>query len=460
MNKHISRRGFIKGMGLLTAGAVLPFELANPKSLLARELRKIILGEVHYTKPAILPKVVWIFLYGGPSELAGNLTNIEEINKESQNKYPTDFLPATANNLVTPNFFLRTAGGTVMENLIASQDLSVYRTINRIKEDNKAHELSVLQNLVGNRTMDGPGIATTLAAVMSANNGFNKPIDDLVLPFVSFEGDSVLFQRGDISLSPVLKVTSIDSGFRNPYERAKNPFVKTQDSIIEALSRKISSAITADAKMNEAFDKRDKLDTFIKTNFTKDIVNASLPAGVVYPNTNFGNRMKAAMAMAIDSVDTIFISVGGAGLGGWDDHSDSIRPYTARMEELMQALNVAVSHLKAKNRNDIMINVFGDFGRNVNLNHSLGWDHGNNQNLYTFGGSAMRPGALGKIVGKTKRIGTPFENRQFTSPADGSYQCEPFAIASSIYKYFGVQNPEVLTGESAINEITSQNEKV
>jgi uncharacterized protein (DUF1501 family) len=100
----------------------------------------------------------------------------------------------------------------------------------------------------------------------------------------------------------------------------------------------------------------------------------------------------------------------------------------------------------------VVINVFGDFGRNVNLNNSMGWDHGNNQNLYTLGGSGIPGRALGKLVGRTHRIGTPFQNRQFTSPTADSYQCEPFSIASTIFKYFGVQNPEVLTGEPAIDE--------
>ena len=31
-------------------------------------------------------------------------------------------------------------------------------------------------------------------------------------------------------------------------------------------------------------------------------------------------------------------------------------------------------------------------------------------------------------------------------------QCEPFAIASTLFKYFSVQNPEVLTGETEIDE--------
>ena len=108
-------------------------------------------------------------------------------------------------------------------------------------------------------------------------------------------------------------------------------------------------------------------------------------------------------------------------------------------------MKAAANHMDLASRSDIIINVYGEFGRNVNLNGSMGWDHGNNMNLYTFGGSGVGGRQLGKIVGKTKRIGTSGQNRQFTAPTDDSYQCEPMGIASSVYKYFGVQNPEILS---------------
>ena len=478
MNRNMDRRNFVKWIGFLAASAVLPYELARPRTLAARNLKAALLGEVNYVKPAVMPKVITIFLYGGPSELAGNLTNIAEINANSQNKYPANLLPGAANGVITPNFFWTGAGGEVMESLIASGDMSVYRTINRIKDDSKAHGPSVFQNLVGNLDMESPGVGTTLAAILAANQPFGKPVEQLILPFISFEGDSVIFRLGDLSVPFQLKPIALDSGFRNPYERSTNSFLADQDPAIETLSRQVSSALgEADKKVNEAFDKRAELDTFIKASFSSASVNQNLPQDqdangvplvdvnnnpvkIQYPNTNFGNRLKAALSLAITNPDTLFISLGSAGLGGWDDHNDAIAEYTARMNELMQALNVAAKHMKLMGRNDILINIFGDFGRNVNLNGSMGWDHGNNQNLYTLGAAAVRPGALGKIVGKTQRIGTAFENRQFTSPTSDSYQCEPFSIASSVYKYFGVQNPEILTGEPAIDEVNTPNQKV
>ncbi len=137
------------------------------------------------------------------------------------------------------------------------------------------------------------------------------------------------------------------------------------------------------------------------------------------------------------------------------DHSGALDDYPARIQGLFLALETAAKHMNLVSATNIVINAFGDFGRNVNLNNSLGWDHGNNQNFYTLGGSAIADRALGKLAGRTRRIGTPFQNRQFTSLAVDSYQCEPFSIASTLFKYFGVQNPEVLTGEPAIDESTN-----
>ena len=141
------------------------------------------------------------------------------------------------------------------------------------------------------------------------------------------------------------------------------------------------------------------------------------------------------------------------------------------MEDLFATLKAAMLHIKysstaltldATNRttsSNIVINMFGDFGRRVNLNGAAGgWDHGNNQNLWTIGGAGVvsaanggAPRQLGKVVGTTVRVGTPGTNNQVTEPASGSYEAEPMSIASSVYSYFGVQNPEILTADEERN---------
>ncbi len=487
----MKRREFIKAITVLCTSMMTPQILwmgvsrARPSPRQLRNLRSVITEEVDYAPPSVMPQVINIFLYGGPSELAGNLTNIEEINLNSQNSYPSYLDPGSSNNVITENHFWgpdsngsNSAGGDVMEELIASGDMSIYRTINRLKDDNKAHGRSVTQNLVGNLDVYSPGFATTLAGVLSANNPFGKDIDELVLPFVSFEGDSRVFNLGELEIPLTLRPVALDTNFDNPYSRKKNPYLDdTTDAILDSLAREVSGALDKGyQKINDAFLKRGELAGFIERSFNRTSVDENLPyhpggdttdpdtddtGRLVYPDTNFGRRLKAAMSLAISNPDTIFISLGSGGLGGWDDHSEAIDRYTTRMRELMQALRAAVKHMKWVNppRRNIVINVFGDFGRNVNLNNALGWDHGNNQNLYTIGGWDIPGRVLGKIAGRTVRTGDPKVNRQFTIPADDSYQCEPFAIVSTIYSYFGIRNPEVLTGEPPVDETTPPNER-
>jgi len=461
----MKRRTFLQGLGMLglgiTAGrsfAELSFDSANVR--------------FNPVSAASLPRYINIFLYGGPSELAGNLTNIPDISANSQNPYPASVL-----GNVTANGFWGNAGGNIMEALLASGDMSIYRTMNRIKEDSKAHGLSVTQNLVGNLNMQSPGIATTLAWIMSQNNPFAKPVEELLFPFVSFEGESSVFKSGELYIDSVLKPVALIPNLgtltsRSPYARSQNvgSGILNDDPLndldihsrLDTLANHTNSGNDL-LKLNDSFGKRALYDQTIKDKLDVNVVDATISSygldpATLYLNNNFGNRMKAAVSLALANPETVFISMGSGGLGGWDDHSQAITNYANRMSNLMQAIQAGITHMNAASANgvnhagNIIINVYGDFGRNVNLNDSLGWDHGNNQNLYTFGGKGISGRSLGKIVGRTERIGNSGVNRQFTTPTATSYQFEPFALASTMYRHFGVTNPELITGELPINE--------
>lgn len=471
----MNRRSFLKLAAMSGLTAMMPPLFSNRNAWAALP------DTIDYRAPAVLPTIINIFLYGGPSELAGNLTNLEDINANSQNPYPSDIE-------LTANDFWVAAGGNIMERLLAKGDLSIYRTVNRIKSDTKGHGLSVTQNLVGNLDVYNPGIATTLAAILEEQaalnqNLFDKPIDELVLPFVSFEGDSKVFNLGDLNPSLALRPMNLNENFANPYERRSYWYLdggdenKPNDQWLEAMARDVGTLnAPRRAKIEETFLKRADLEIYIKKHFNETIVEGSIPSDpdsenseepdpIIYPDNPFGDKLKAAVSLAVNNPDTVFISLGSGGLGGWDDHSGGIDDYPGRMLYLFEALEAATKHLRGAYKNlgiesagSVVINVFGDFGRNVNLNDSMGWDHGNNQNLYTLGGWGIDGRVLGKLVGRTQRIGTPFQNRQFTSPTADSYQCEPFSIASTIFKYVGVQHPEVLTGEPAIEEENTEDE--
>ena len=441
----MNRRQFLKAAGFCGLSLAIPPFIPYQKALAAPLPDNLVFQA---PDPDKIPQIIHVFLYGGPSELAGNMTNIAEISSNSQNAYPSGVV-----NNTTRNNFWGNAGGDILEEMLDEDSISIYRTIHRIKDNNRGHGRSIAQNLAGNLDPSNAGIAATLAAIVDKYALFGKPVDDLLLPFVSFEGDAKVFSPGDLDIPVSLRPINLDANFNNPYTRKNHSSLDdTNDGLIDDLANRVSAQFPQFEKVNNAFRKRAELAKFIDDTFNEDQIIADLPAGIDYPATGFGNRLRAAVSLAIKNKETIFISMGSGGLGGWDDHSNALSRYPGRMASLMAALQVASRHLAAEGADNVVINVFGDFGRNVNLNDSDGWDHGNNQNLYTIGGSAIAGRTLGKLVGKTRRIGTPFVNRQFTAPTDDSYRCEPFAIASTFFKYFGVQNPELLTGEPAIDE--------
>jgi hypothetical protein len=273
----ITRRQFLKTTG------ILGLSLALPPAILKQDAIAAPLSNIDYAEPAVIPQIINVFLYGGPSELAGNLTNIEDIMANSQNRYPTYLDPSDANNNHTPNQFWADAGGNIMEELLSDGQMSIYRTVNRIKDNSRAHGPSITQNLVGNLDLFNPGIATTLAAILNTFNPFGKDINELVLPVVSFEGESKVFNLGDLDVPLNLRPIALDSNFQNPYERSKNWNLDSSDDNtnsdrIDSLAQSVSSSVPDRfGKVNEAFLKRAELADFIAASFNSDDINTDLP---------------------------------------------------------------------------------------------------------------------------------------------------------------------------------------
>ncbi|MDH5516595.1 MAG: hypothetical protein OEY36_02090 [Gammaproteobacteria bacterium] len=653
------RREFLKALGALGVTTIAP-DIFSDSSFIGSAHASPAISAATVSVPTVTPQVINIFLYGGASELAGNLTNISDLNRESQSKY-TELNPrfldaydpttATPGELaqgrvgqLTPNAFWAHAGGIIMEDMLLDGDMSIYRTCYRKKNNTRAHRPSIFSTQKGTLDIDSaPGIGSTLAAVISENRSayeavFGKNLEDLIMPMVSFQGESTIFAPDPNAATPIplsLKSVGLSANFDNPYQRTPSTDPAPTKDILNALvdSRMKAEPDIADSdlltpaygqrykKVSESFLNHRKLAVLVdsyRTILNKPNALPLLPEGdpdganpdfnsvlynayqqallgvgrnfehsstypedplyvapapltpqgtgldnvwvditttvnnvtttvkesrflafdltpildpdtdpringipgqanrLVYPaNNNFGSLLKAAVTLAIYNKDTKFIMVGSPGLGGWDDHNSAMMSYEARMQTLMSAVRAAIKHVKyshddatvlsadyrnGQSTDNIIFNITTDFGRNANLNNSKGWDHGNNQNFYTFGGRpyvrdsnytledgsspvaaetpvttvdkfypqgdaatlvpAVRvPGALGKIVGTTNIFGTPGQNRWFTKPSHPtddavynqdapqipSYEFEPQAVASTIYSWFGVTNPEVLT---------------
>lgn len=456
----MERRAFLK-LSLVMSGAVV-----MPKFTYAKIVD---LSKIKFSAPNGNVQSIIIFLYGGASQLAGNLTNIDDIEKASQNKYSTYF---TGNSSMTEttNKCWEEAGGAELEDMISSGDMTIFRTCYstyREKINLKAHGVCVSQNQRGSFDDDNAGVITNLAQVLEANGVINS---ETFMPFVTMEGESQFYMIGHTPLNSYLKPIGVDRELKNPYERksrewlfyteaekksAPKKYSKSDeeggfDPALDATLTKLAQENNSDSRIRDAFDKRELL-----AKKMEEIANIKTPdlGANAYPNNSkFAQSLQSAIKILKYNSDTKVITIAGSsGLGGWDDHS-SAKEYIERSQELFHTLKSAVAHIKAEDKiDDISIFVFGEFGRGVNLNSAHGWDHGNLQNLYVIGGK----GYLNHkgIVGETYLSGEGNVHRLYLKPKEGSYSFEPLNIASTIYQIHGIQNPQELTGYPAITPL-------
>jgi hypothetical protein len=401
-----------------------------------------------------------IYLYGGASQLCGNLTNFTEIQSKSQSSYSNHFgtITPTLNNL------WQEAGGSEMEEMIANGDMTLFRTCySAIREEanNKSHGSCTNQNQKGTFDESQAGMVTNLSAILADANVIDE---NSVMPFVTMEGDSAFYAPGDTITPAHLKAVAMDEEFNNPYQRYVRYWYEYSDAeraishyndnnasgfdpAFNTTLNTMAQANNHNSKIKDAFGKREPLDNFIK-----NIASALTPdlGADAYPNNAFATKVESAIKILANNPDTKVVTINTGGLGGWDDHNDA-RNYVSRSAGLFSALKSSMAHLKALGKEgSISIMVFGEFGRNVNLNSADGWDHGNLQNLYVFGGKNYFTHQ--GVVGETILDDSGQVNRLYMKPKSSTYSFEPLSIAATLYKVFGITNPEVLTdGNIAVN---------
>ena len=443
----MQRRKFIK-LSMAAGTALLLPTFTSAKDL---DLSEILFSTgIYNTNQA---QTIIIFLYGGASQLSGNISNLPEVKPLSQSDYDNYFGTITP----TVNNCWQEAGGAHMESLIANGDMTLFRCCYsqvRDANNNKAHGSCTLQNQTGTFDEQNAGIMTNLAQILEANGLVNE---NTIMPFLTLEGESKFYLEGNRPLSSYLKPSALSENLNNNvysrYSRDYKYYTDAErqipdyndntlgfDAPLHDKMDTLAQQNNVAGKMKNAFARRASLSDFIK-----GIANATTPdlGADAYPNNNFADKVETAIKVLVNNPDTKIITLGTNGLGGWDNH-DQARSYVSRMESLFSTLKSAMAHLKAESKeNNINIMVFGEFGRNVNLNSAQGWDHGNLQNFYVLGGKGYFNHT--GVVGETILENTGQINRLFLKPKNGTYTFEPLSIASTLYKIYGVENPETLT---------------
>ena len=437
----MNRRDFLKLSLCAGCSTLIP---GLPRLAVAGPLDNVSFNAATYYNNT--PQTIMVFLYGGPSELAGNFTNYDQFKDLSQSSYSDYF--GDSKLRATTHGFWQAAGGDLMEELLAAGDLNVFRTCFsqvRWNNDNRSHGICVAQNQRGTFNQDAAGIFSNLARVL-LNNGI---IDsNTTMPFLTMEGESGFFARGDLAMIPIIEPISINENLDNPFSRgSERDYTDSMDALAQARNRSLNLS----PKITDAFAKRSEMEAFIDD--IDGIADPSLGTNshgesLDYENNTFARKLKTAVKIMNYNPDTRVISLGSGGLGGWDDHNDA-ENYLGRMDRLFRALRSAVAHIRQVGKiGTINIMVMGDFGRGLNLNSARGWDHGNLQNFYLLGGKSYF-NSVG-VVGQTAVNSTGSANRLYSVPKSGTYWFEPMSVAATIYSIYGIRNPGVLTGNQPV----------
>ena len=437
----MNRRDFLKLSLCAGCSSLIP---AIPRLAAAGPLDNVSFNASTYDTNR--PQTIMVFLYGGPSELAGNFTNYDQFKNLSQTNYADYF--GSSKLLATTNGFWKAAGGDIMEELLANDDLNVFRTCFsqvRWNDDNRSHGICVAQNQRGTFNQDAAGIFSNLARVLYSNGIID---DNTTMPFLTMEGESGFYARGNLEMIPIIEPISISENLDNPFSRSsERDYSDTMDALAQARNR----ALNLSPKITDAFAKRAEMESFIDTVDTisdPDLGTNSHGENLNYEDNSFARKLKTAIKIMNYNADTQVITLGTGGLGGWDDHNDA-ENYLGRMDRLFRALRSAMAHIRQVGKIDeINIMVMGDFGRGLNLNSANGWDHGNLQNFFLLGGRKYfnTPG----VVGQTAVNSTGSANRLYSVPKSGTYWFEPLSVAATIYSIYGITNPEVLTGNQPV----------
>ena len=445
----MKRREFLKsGLGVAVASAISP-------SLLWADIipddKRVPLPLDEVTFDANLfadndAQTIIVFLSGGMSDVVGNMSHIPQIIRDdlSQRSYPEALLTATTNG------FWKEAGGEFLEQLLASGHLNLFRTCYQ-HDPIQAHGINQKRYMHGNGVGYDSGIVATLMHVLHRNGVIPEGAR---LTNVAVDGGNVRLLQDFGTSTPLpgyLRPASFNRNFDNPYNYKRDE--RGQVDLGDYSANERFNGANFDTRLNALMQKHNHYDALSDvfnrrkeiSDFIEQVRNLTLP--VDYPDTIDGRKFETAMRILTNNPDTRVVSIT-AGHSGWDDHSDAIRLHQPRAYELFEAIHTAMQHADALGRENINIVLFGDFGRNMNLNSSMGWDHGNNQVVYWFGGRTLF-NRLG-VVGETELHVWMRKGRLYSRPAPGSYQFPPYSIASTIYSLYGITNPEVLTGGSPV----------
>ncbi len=163
----------------------------------------------------------------------------------------------------------------------------------------------------------------------------------------------------------------------------------------EALYELHASDSSLDRASRQAMTATGNLSVKLDRNAKQEPALRDPPTGVMYPDHEFGNKLRFLAEMLRMAPD---ISIATADLDGWDTHDSQHDRFPELVRTLSQSLAAFNRHLEAIGRPATIV-VQSEFGRRVKANESGGTDHGHGGLMMVLGSTVNGGNNFGRWPG-------------------------------------------------------------
>ena len=152
-------------------------------------------------------------------------------------------------------------------------------------------------------------------------------------------------------------------------------------SIRELLMQMHAGDSALDRASRQAIEATGQLAAKLERKQNHDPMLRDLPAGITYPEHDFGNKLRFLAEMMRVNPD---IHLATADLDGWDTHDNQQGRFGPQVATLAASLQAFNDHLDAIGRPTTIV-VMSEFGRRIKANESGGTDHGHGGVMMVLG---------------------------------------------------------------------------
>jgi len=421
MNRHgvMGRRGFLKSLGLGTAGL-----LGGPSALGLTDLLALRADEMRSRQAACI--LLW--MSGGPSQME-----------------TWDPKPGTANGGETKAIETAVPGISVAQDWAKTaavmKDVALIRSMTNKEGNHQRADYQLHTGYVPTATLKHPGLGS-IAACELGDPGFDLP--HMVAVGGPTHGAGFLGAAYEPFIVPNVQRPPDNVAARVPVDRFQRRLGLLDDLEKAGFERAGGSARVRDHRALYAQTSRMVLSPRMKA---FDLDEESPEMRDAYGRTPFGQGCLLARRLVESGVTFVEVRC-----GGWDTHNQNNERIAKLAGQVDPAFATLITDLKSRGMLDSTLIVWmGEFGRTPKINATAGRDHFPRVFNAALAGGGVKGG---QVIGASSDDGTEVKDRPVTVPDLMATMCRSLGIDADKENQTAIGRPiRIVEGGKPVHEL-------